>query len=320
MQKIIHCPDVAIVGFPPIEIAVAATEFLESNNVPVLLDVKDQWPDIFEDAVPLIVRPFAKLALKKLYAQSKEVMSRATALCSMSTGFLEWAAKRAGRRVSDLDIVCPLTTPSPEISEEEIRIATSWWKNLGIGETKKLRLIFVGSLSRQFDFMTVLKGVQMAAQSGVGVEVVVCGTGEMEKSLKREFLEEGSITFAGWINYSQYKTLANMSDIALAPYINNQAFQLNIPNKIIDALSFSLPIISPLDGDVGERIANSKIGWKYNATSSSDVCKIVSHLSEHECEIKSCSINAKKMYDSCFEFTAHYESLVCRIIAIVKRR
>ena len=94
----LELPDVALVGFPPIEIALAATEYLESKGVPVLLDVKDQWPDIFEEAVPSLLRPVAKVILNKLFQQSGQVMARATALSSMSSGFLKWAAKRGGRR------------------------------------------------------------------------------------------------------------------------------------------------------------------------------------------------------------------------------
>ena len=49
-------PDVAFIGFPPIETATVLTSWLKKRGVPTLLDVKDQWPSLFLDAVasPLV--------------------------------------------------------------------------------------------------------------------------------------------------------------------------------------------------------------------------------------------------------------------------
>jgi glycosyltransferase involved in cell wall biosynthesis len=313
-------PDVALVGFPPIEIALASTEYLESRGVPVLLDVKDQWPDIFAESVPAITRPVARLVLRTLFKQSQEVMSRATALSSMSNRFLEWAVNRAGRSISDLDLVCPLSGPILEVSEKDTNEAKNWWRKLGVEDTDKLRLLFVGSLSKQFDFKTVLEGIRLASKSGAPVELVVCGTGEMEGELRQLYELEPSIIFAGWIDYPQYKTLAEMSDIALAPYNVTEAFLLSVPNKVIDAFSYSLPILTPLGGEVGELLNNYSAGWVYKAGDSADICRVVSYLSEHRDEIQSYSANVKTVYDKFFGFSAVYKSLVKRLVVLAGNR
>jgi len=40
-------PDVAFIGYPPIETAAVLTRWLAKRGVPTLLDVKDQWPSLF---------------------------------------------------------------------------------------------------------------------------------------------------------------------------------------------------------------------------------------------------------------------------------
>ena len=50
-------PDVAFIGYPPIEIAAVMTRWLTQKNVPCMLDVKDQWPTIFIDALPQLLQP-----------------------------------------------------------------------------------------------------------------------------------------------------------------------------------------------------------------------------------------------------------------------
>ena len=39
-------PDVVFVGYPPIEIAKVMIDYCNRNRIPVLLDVKDLWPEI----------------------------------------------------------------------------------------------------------------------------------------------------------------------------------------------------------------------------------------------------------------------------------
>ena len=52
LAKISKKPDVAFLGYPPIEVAVVMGNWLKKNNVKFLLDIKDLWPSIFIDALP----------------------------------------------------------------------------------------------------------------------------------------------------------------------------------------------------------------------------------------------------------------------------
>ena len=45
-------PDIAFVGFPPIEFANAAVQFCKKNQLPFILDAKDMWPDYFVEKIP----------------------------------------------------------------------------------------------------------------------------------------------------------------------------------------------------------------------------------------------------------------------------
>ena len=84
-------PDVAFVGYPPIEPAATLTRWLRSRDIPVLLDVKDTWPDVLLRAVPHLARPLGRAGLDPYYRLSRYAISTATGLSSMSEPFLEWA-------------------------------------------------------------------------------------------------------------------------------------------------------------------------------------------------------------------------------------
>ena len=56
-------PDAAFIGFPPIENAAVMARWLLRQGVPSLLDVKDQWPSLFMEAVPAPLQFLGRMVL-----------------------------------------------------------------------------------------------------------------------------------------------------------------------------------------------------------------------------------------------------------------
>jgi len=46
-------PDVVLCSYPTIELSLVATKYGKRKNVPVIIDVRDLWPDNFLDMVPM---------------------------------------------------------------------------------------------------------------------------------------------------------------------------------------------------------------------------------------------------------------------------
>ena len=86
--------------------------------------------------------------------------------------------------------------------------------------------------------------------------------------LKEKLKEKSNIFFPGWIDYNQLTTLKQLSIATLAPYRNTPDFQMSIPNKIIDSLSFGLPIITSLKGEVENMIKKYNVGYFCDKNSS----------------------------------------------------
>ena len=103
-------PDVAVVGFPPIEPAYVATKWLTQRAVPVLLDVKDRWPDLFVRAAPDSLQDAGRAALRPYFALAHSTMRMATGLSSMTDRFLDVPAN-AGRSRRSTDGVFPRPWP-----------------------------------------------------------------------------------------------------------------------------------------------------------------------------------------------------------------
>ena len=65
-------PDVAFIGYPPIEIAYVMCGWLKQRKVPILLDIKDLWPTIFITTLPKKIRLIAKIIFYPYFYLSKK--------------------------------------------------------------------------------------------------------------------------------------------------------------------------------------------------------------------------------------------------------
>ncbi len=303
-------PDVAFIGYPPIEFASIASSWLSKNNIPYLVDVKDQWPEIFIRPFPKFLQAPVKLLFWPYYYFGRKLISHATSVCSIAPSFLEWACKFSNRRISKLDHVFPLSSilPSPKSSINKRDL--EFWKKHGVLSGTNTRFFFAGTFSSVFDFATVKDAAQIAKKNGLNFQFVFCGEGDRIKNIKKEFAGLDNIIFPGWVSPSQLRFLAGISDASLAPYLNYSDFLMSVPNKITDYLSLGSPIITPLKGEVGDLLRRYQMGLSYNEGDGASLYKALFKIhSDKKNKIKYSS-NAKKLYKSHFDGEMIYENMV----------
>jgi len=316
LKSVTETPDVAFIGFPPIETAYVLTKWLEQKKVPILLDVKDQWPTIFVSALPGIIKPLGPILFWPYFYCAKQSMRRASALCAMADGFLDWALSFCGKTRSDNDRVFPLTTPIGQVSEPDFQKAGQWWDSIGVPNDTTTRIYFVGSFSTAFDFMPIREAARLALEQGRNLQFVLCGDGGTVNKVKEIMAGLSNVIFPGWVDRPKIEVLADRCIASIAPYNNTPDFMLSVPNKIIDSLSLGLPILSPLKGEVEKLIDSDSVGLKYEskpAAEGDSLSHAINKLIEDEHLQSSLSSNARTLYDSRFSFEKIYGDLVTHL-------
>lgn len=320
LKKETTLPDVVFIGYPPIETAAVMTRWLSERNVPCVLDVKDQWPTIFLNALPRSLRGIGRIALAPYFYFAQRSMRDATALSAMAQSFLQWALDFAGRPANEFDRVVPLTTPTGQVSAADLEVARQWWDGRGIFADNKPRVCFVGSHSAGFDFSSVLEAARsMAAQENV-CEFVVCGDGANSAEWRRQAEGLKNVYFAGWVDRAQIEVLAERSLAALAPYNNSTDFVMSVPNKVIDSLALGLPVLSPLQGEVATLIATYGVGLSYGAGSGNTLAECIDTLSINPGLRDGISANARSLYREKFSFEMVYGGLVRNLEELGRRK
>ena len=176
-------PNIAFVGYPTVEAAHVMIKWLNIYNIPTILDVKDQWPIIFLDILPDMLKPLGNLFLFPYIYFSRKVFRNASALVSISPEFLDWALKFSGRGKTYLDKVVPLTNSLRMLSNSDLTDANNWWDAMGIKNDTLSKFIFIGSHSRAFDF----DPIHDAASIHKDCQFIICGHGEYYLHLRKKF-------------------------------------------------------------------------------------------------------------------------------------
>lgn len=309
LEREASTPDVAFIGYPPIETAAILAGWLVDRGIPSLLDVKDQWPSLFLEAFPAPLRSLGRVALHPYYYLAKRAMRHATGLSSMAQGFLDWALRFSAREQIECDRVFPLTSPLERVEPSKLDEARRWWDNRGISDDTRLRICFVGSHSPSFDFKPV-KEAAIAAMEQLPCEFVICGDGGTSLELRTMMSGLPNVYFPGWVDRPKIVALAERCHAALAPYYNIENFTMNLPNKIIDALSLGLPVLTPLQGEVSTLISKYSIGMRYGTDTGMSLYDCIRLLFNDMNLLKGMSQNARALYEEKFSFELVYGDLV----------
>lgn len=312
-----NIPDACFIGYPPIETAAVMARWAKTRRVPTLMDVKDQWPAMFLAGVPQPLSVLGRFLLSPYFVLAKRAMRDATGISAMAEGFLEWALQFAGRSRSSLDAVVPLTSPTYELSTNELREARDWWAARGVADDGRIRFCFIGSHTRSFDFTPVVAAAKRLAADNIPCDLIICGTGEQSADWKRSAAGLPNVMFPGWVTPAQVRALAELASGFLAPYIGSDDFERSVPNKVVDAFSLGLPVVTSLRGEVASLIDQYDVGLRYGSDTGRTLFDCLLGLIENQELRRRMSSYALDLHRERFSYEKVYGDLVTHLERLV---
>jgi glycosyltransferase involved in cell wall biosynthesis len=309
-------PDVILCSYPTLELCEAALEYARPHGIPVVVDVRDLWPDVFEELVPGVLRPFVRIALSAMYRQSRRVLAGATALTGITPEFVSWGARRAGRASRATDRAFAMAyverPPAPEVMDQ----ARARWQALGVTQGQ-LNFVFFGSIGRQFDLSTVIAAARQVRDPRA--RFIICGTGDRLAQYQKEAADCPNVVFPGWIDAAMIRSLMSMSVAGLAPYHLSDNFNSNIPNKIVEYLAGGLPILTTLSGVPGQLLAERGCGITYGHEDAAGLRAAIETLIADPASTQLMSAQALNVYKERFDATHVYGAMIDHLHALARR-
>jgi glycosyltransferase involved in cell wall biosynthesis len=268
-------PGIIVCAFPIIQLAFEVVEYAHRAGVPIVVDVRDLWPDTMVDLVPAPFRPLARLALHSSYRMTRELLTRADSLVAISNDSLEWALRTSGRTRQETDRVFPIGYPSP--STEEHRRSERLTQ---LAETIRGKTLFsfAGSIGRAWDVEFLCEAAARLREHPLGgnIHFALAGNGPGAKEVERRTQKLENVTWLGWLDRHEMSDLLSLAQVGLAPH--RMATEA-LPNKIFEYLAAGLPILSSLHGEAERLIGGAGAGFTYEPGEMAGFLDLATRLS-----------------------------------------
>ena len=313
MSKDKKLPDLIFCAYPTIELSEEAVKFGEKNKVPVIIDVRDMWPNIFVSPFPKLLRPIVSLLLISYQRKAKFIFEKAFGITGITDFFVEFGLNFGKRVKSSLDRDFPLAYLVDD-KEHGLKVSDlEFYKELKVD---KFLISFFGTIGKQFDFIPVLEAAKQL--NNENVQFVICGKGDFLGKLREMAKDLPNVLVPGWLNKNEMKLIMELSDAALAPYVASEDFLNSLSNKNIEYMSGGLPVFSSIEGVSGSLFKEYECGIVYHNSSEKLEKEIRKLISNKELRDKM-AVNALNLFRDRFSADKVYGEMIEYFQLVVKK-
>jgi glycosyltransferase involved in cell wall biosynthesis len=252
-------PDVILVATQPVGLTKMVVDFGNKNGIPVVIDIRDLWPEIYVEVVPKLLKQLVKPYVALSRQHLAKAFKGAASIIGISDDFVKYGLNLAGRRSGVLDRVIPHGFPDFDYQVAEDNFLMHWGK-YGLSPADFI-VTFVGNFGRQFDFSEIVDASHRLADQKK-IKFVLCGLGENLDNIRGYF--GNNVILPGWIEQDQINSLLRYSSVGLAPYVDSINYRFSCsPNKFGEYASAGLPILVRIKGPMEDLLREYNCGFHY---------------------------------------------------------
>jgi glycosyltransferase involved in cell wall biosynthesis len=256
-------PDLLWVCFPAIAQTVWLARWANAHGVPMISDVRDLSPDVFESIVPSPLRPLAHAALAPLRQRVGRAFASVDGLVAVSAEYLAWAERlaRSGGRLPPQRAVLPLGYDLPTLSAAREAELAQEFAAKGLTAGGRLRAVFAGTFGVSYDIATLIEAARRAEARNIKVEFVLAGGGDGAPMVEAAAREIDRLHYVGWLDGERLQYLLAHADFGLMAYGPNAT--QGLPNKLYEYMANGLVVLNSLRGESAALIEETAAGINY---------------------------------------------------------
>ena len=246
-------PDSIFISMPPLSTVHLVSKWGKRNNVAVVIDIIDPWPDSFIKDVPNSLKKISKLVIAPFYHKLRRSFEKSSAITAISNGYLEWASQHHSR---DKRTSCFYLA----IDFKETQKIYKQFSDINVVKAPSvLRLIYAGSLASSYDIPTILKAAKILNEKHPGkTEFVITGDGPQKDIILDVAKEVDNLKYLGWVSKNELFKQYYLADIGFIQHKNS--LTQTITYKFFNYLSFGLVLLNSLQSEMAGLIEKEELG------------------------------------------------------------
>ena len=313
-------PDLIILSEPALFRSKPIVKLVEETNCFLLLDMLDQWPELFNIILPKHLKFLGKFIFKPLYDRRKKLFQRAHGVITVSRSYMRVVQSIIpSLPVEYTEIVYFGTDVAKQRAEmNKSAILPSPLHNI-IKNKGELWAIYASTLGSNYDLETLLEAAKLLENRKINIKILIAGTGPLQDYVA-SFIDENNLKQVVYIGNPNSETLSaifSFCDIGLSMYLKDST--VTMPIKAFHYFAAGLPIINSLEGDLSSLLLKHNAGLKYQAEDSQSLVNALVSLASDR---KKREIMAKNSYELATEFDEknQYKKVVKVIEKVVQKK
>lgn len=292
-------PDVIYCFVPTLELAKNVIKFAKSNDVKIILDVLDLWPESFG---MILNKPSLNKVLFIPYTlKANDIYKKADKIIGVSNTSVERAIKYNDHQGYSIYIGIDL----PLFDSVALQYQNKDTSN------DIIRIVYAGSLGFSYDLKLIIDGLQLLFEEGYkNIEFIILGDGPQFPELKSYSRNKDvNIKFMGMLNYEEMIKVLVTCDIAVNPIKEGTA--ASIINKHADYAAAGLPVVNTQDSlEYIDLLVQYNAGLSSKPTDLKGLVDNLEKLINNENLRKEMGLNSRKLAEEKFDRNRTYNQIL----------
>lgn len=311
-------PDIIFAPVPILELAQAAVAYANRRNIPIIVDVRDLWPDVYLTMIPKAFYPLAKIFLYPEYKRAEFIFKNATGITAVSKMYLTKGLSYAQRNAKGTDKFFPLgsgETVNPNLlqSNDMTESAICKYKI----DQNQFIVTFVGTFSKFLDIENILAAAKLLIDKQ-NIHLFIIGHGARSDEFSRIAISLPNVTMTGWLDAGEIQKILIKTKVGLVAYSEDAL--MSLPNKPFEYMAAGLPLLSSLPGELEQLIQQHDIGRTYTAGDPVSLAEGIRWFYDHPDQTSQMGERSLALFSAKFRSEIVYEEFSKYIEEIVIRK
>lgn len=297
-------PDLIYQVIPTLDVAYNVACYAKKNNIPLVIDIQDLWPEAFKMAFNMPI--LSDIVFYPFLKKANSIYSKADAICAVSDTYV----KRA------LSVNTKVKKGHSVFIGIDLSTFDKFANRKGKKEGQRLKLAYCGSLEKSYDIKLVIDALKYVKDPPL---FVVMGEG----TLKDEFIlyaksKQVEVEFLGFLDYATMCEKLCECDITINPIIGDSV--ASIINKHGDYAASGLPVINTQNSvEYRNLIDQYQMGFNCKSGDICDVAEKISILVDNLKLREEMGKNARRCAEEKFDRNKTYKELVDTVCAFFEK-
>jgi len=245
-------PNLILIAFPPIHLSYKVINWAKNNNIPVIIDIIDPWPDIFINAFPKLLKNIAKILFFPLAKKVKYIFNNVDGVTAISNQYLNWAKLN-----SKIGLKTKCFYPAVDFKSIQLKYKIN--SNNLIKNNEVITVIYAGSLASSYDIPCILNAArELSRNYSEKIKFKIAGVGPQLPLIIDYIKDYNNLEYLGRLSKEELMKHYFYSDLGLTQH--KAGASQSVTYKLFDLLGNGLPILNSLQSEMNDIILKNKVG------------------------------------------------------------